>query len=182
MLQKLWKAESSFREQLIGRTQIFGIFPRSKLVWPVEGCQSMSRTWKYEESLSMKLPTFWDCICVSFEQSQRQYEHTLGCHEIHTLPAEWRAEAEVCQRMPGPFWPSLLTTFSICDFLLFPEFKTALQGRIFNNITIFTHNTGCTSSASNSALHKMLCPVALSQGSVYEVPRRLRRRYVVMLK
>jgi len=122
----------------------------------------------------MMLLTCWDCTWVSFEQPQRQSEHILGCHQIHNLPAEWRAGGELCQHMPGPFWPSLLTTFSICDFLLFPEFKTALQGRIFNNITISKHNTGCTFSASNSALHKMLCPVVLSQGSLYEVPRRLR--------
>jgi len=66
----------------------------------------MSRTWKYEESeesLSLKLLTCWDCIWVSFEQSQRQSKHILGNHQIHTLPAERRAGGELCQHMPGPF-------------------------------------------------------------------------------
>ena len=117
--------EIAFREQLIGRTHIFQHFSKIRSsVTSVEGCRSISRTWKYEESLCMKLLPCWDCIWVNFEQHKRQSEHTLGCHQIHTLPAEWRAEGELCQHMPGPFWASVLTTFCICDFLLFPELPT----------------------------------------------------------
>jgi hypothetical protein len=109
----------------------------------------------------MKL-TYWDCIWVIFEQPERQSEHSLGFHQIHTLPTEWRAKGDLCKHKPRPFWTSLLTTCSICDFLLFPELKTALQERILISPCSRTI-TVCTFSASNSLLHKMLCPVAWSQ-------------------
>jgi hypothetical protein len=123
--------------------------------------------------------TYWDCIWIIFEQPERQSEHSLGFHQIHTLPAERRAEGDLSKHKPRRFWTSLLTTCSICDFLLFPELKTALQDGILIKSPHSSSITGCTVSACNSALHKMLCPVAWSQCSLYEVPGRLLKRHVV---
>jgi len=50
------------------------------------------------------------------------------------------------------------------------------------NLTISPYSSKTQDASFKQALHKMLCPMALSQGSLYEVPRRLHRRYVVMLK